>query len=405
MILSEKQMQLMRLLKDGRLCRLNILEGSVRSGKTWISLVLWAFWVASMPEEGNYIMVAKTLTSLKRNVLELLETLVGKSNFTYSVSKKEGTLFGRKIFLEGASDSRSESKIRGMSLSGAYCDEITLVNEDFFAMLLSRLSCENAKLIATTNPDSPFHWLKKKYLDRAKSLDLLSVKFLIDDNPFLPADYVRNLKSEYTGVFYDRYILGLWRAAEGLVYPEFAGRKNIIPCPKDKIVFATIGVDFGGNSSAHSFVCTGFTENFEKVVVLSELYIKQKISPSELEEYFIGFATDCKKKWNVWEAYCDSAETTLIRGLENAVLKADIALDVRHAAKGRITERIRLCNLLISKKRFYVCKSCTHLIEAMSSAVWDKSKQEDVRLDNGSTNIDSLDAMEYSIENYANELV
>ncbi len=406
LIMSDKQLGLVKCFTGGRLKRINILEGSVRSGKTWISLVVWAMWVATMPEDGCFIMVAKTLTSLKRNILELLETLVGKDNFKFSISKKEGTLFGRKIFLEGASDSRSESKIRGMSLSGAYCDEITLINEDFFAMLLSRLSRENAKLIATTNPDSPYHWLKKKYLDRSDSLDLMTMKFLIDDNPFLPADYVKNLKSEYTGVFYDRYILGLWQVAEGLVYPEFAANKKYITeNPDEEIIFASVGVDFGGNSSAHSFICTGFTKNFEKVIVLDEMYIHQKISPSELEKYFVSFIKACKRRWKVFEAFCDSAETTLIQGLENAAARARLGIDIRCAAKKKITERIRLCNMLISKNRFYICENCSHLIEAMSSAVWDPSKQEDVRLDNGTSDIDSLDAMEYSIEGYVNEIM
>ena len=107
----------------------------MRSGKTWISLVLWALWVAQMPNDGYYLMCARTLDSLKRNCLSVLEDLVGSKRFTYSMYSKEGTLFGRKIYLEGASDVRSEEKIRGMTLSGVYCDEITLFPQEFFSML------------------------------------------------------------------------------------------------------------------------------------------------------------------------------------------------------------------------------------------------------------------------------
>ena len=107
-VYTPKQREILRLWQENELKRLNILEGSVRSGKTWISLVLWAFWVATMPKDGNYLMVAKTLTSLKRNCLDLLETLVGRANFSYSLSKKEGTLFGRKVYLEGVNDVRAE---------------------------------------------------------------------------------------------------------------------------------------------------------------------------------------------------------------------------------------------------------------------------------------------------------
>lgn len=216
-----KQRELLRIWQRGKLRRINLLEGSVRSGKTWISLVVWAFWVATMPRDGNYLMVAKTLTSLRRNCLDLLQELVGTKYFRYSLSKKEARLFGRLVYLEGVNDARAESKIRGMTLQGAYCDELTLFTEDFFSMLLSRLSCPGAKLIATTNPDSPQHWLKVKYMDRAAELDMLIMKFLIEDNTFLDPEYVENLKKEYVGVFYDRFILGQWVVAEGRVYPMF----------------------------------------------------------------------------------------------------------------------------------------------------------------------------------------
>ena len=130
-----------------------------------------------MPRDGAYLMAAKTLTSLRRNVLDLLTELVSGNNFSYSLSKKEARLFGRLVYLEGVNDARAEGKIRGMTLTGAYCDELTLFTEDFFAMLLSRLSEHGAKLFATTNPDSPNHWLMLKYLKRADELDLLRLRF------------------------------------------------------------------------------------------------------------------------------------------------------------------------------------------------------------------------------------
>lgn len=211
----------MGLWQRNELHRINILEGSVRSGKTWVSLVLWAFWVKTMPKNGLYMMAAKSLTTLKRNCLLPLQDLIGESNFEFSVTKKEGWLFGRHIILEGANDIRSEGKIRGVTLHGAYCDELTQLQEDFFTMLLSRLSEPGAKLIGTTNPDAPTHWLKTRYIDRAADLDILVVRFLIDDNTTLPREYVENIKREYTGVFYDRFILGNWTLAEGIIYPMY----------------------------------------------------------------------------------------------------------------------------------------------------------------------------------------
>jgi len=242
---SDKQAELLRMFKQGQLRRINILHGSVRSGKTWISLVLWAFWILSMPRDGSYLMVAKTLTSLKRNCLDLLETLVGREHFTYSLSAKQATLFGRTVYLEGVNDARAESKIRGMTLAGAYCDELTLFTEDFFSMLLSRLSDPGAKLFGTTNPDTPFHWIKVKYIDRQNELDMLVMQFLIDDNPYLDPEYVEQLKKEYTGVFNDRFIKGLWVVAEGLIYPMFDPKKHVVKAEDRPYKQYYISCDYG----------------------------------------------------------------------------------------------------------------------------------------------------------------
>ena len=211
----------MKLWQTNRLKRINLLEGSVSSGKTWISLVLWAFWVKTMPEDKLYMMCAKSLTTLKRNCLLLLQELIGENNFTFSMPAKEGTLFGRRVLFEGANDARSEAKIRGLTLQGAYCDELTQFPEDFFTMLLSRLRLSGSILIATTNPDSPMHWLKTNYIDRADELSFLDIKFLLDDNTTLPQDYIDNIKREYVGIFYDRFIMGAWVLAEGLIYPNY----------------------------------------------------------------------------------------------------------------------------------------------------------------------------------------
>lgn len=236
----------MSLWQTNRLKRINLLEGSVSSGKTWISLVLWAFWVKTMPDDGLYMMCAKSLTTLKRNCLLLLQELVGENNFTFSVPAKEGQLFGRKVLFEGANDARSEAKIRGLTLQGAYCDELTQFPQDFYTMLLSRLRRKGAKLFATTNPDSPSHWLKTNYIDRQNELDFLDVKFLLDDNTTLPADYVENIKREYTGIFYERFILGHWVLAEGLIYPMYADAIQEPPADwRERAENVYLSIDYG----------------------------------------------------------------------------------------------------------------------------------------------------------------
>ena len=247
---TAKQNELIRIFKQNKLKRLNILEGSVRSGKTWISLILWALWVATRPRDYSYMMCAKSLQTLKRNCLSPLQELIGKKNFRYSLNAKEGVLFGRKIILEGANDARSEGKIRGSTLGGAYCDELTLFPKDFFTMLLSRLSEPGSKLIATTNPDVPTHWLLTDYL-KNDNLEggLLRMFFHIDDNTTLDAEYVESLKKEYTGVYYDRFIRGDWVVANGAIY-----KRGDLP-------YAGIHCGGGSDGSDQSGVCGGFCKD------------------------------------------------------------------------------------------------------------------------------------------------
>lgn len=390
--------------------RINLLEGSVRSGKTWISLVLWAFWVGTMPKDGSYLMVAKTLTSLRRNVLDLLQSLVGTRNFSYSLPRKEGRLFGRLVYLEGVNDARAESKIRGMTLQGAYCDELTLFTQDFFAMLLSRLSEPGAKVIATTNPDSPNHWLMTEYISRkddAAGVDLLDIKYTLDDNTFLDPEYVKQIKREYTGVFYERFVLGRWVLAEGIIYRQFADSpESYLIDEAPEIRIATIGVDFGGNGSAHTFVCNGIAPSWREVVTLEEYYRKEIISPAQLEEDFVAFVRLCQSKYRVLTAYCDSAEQSLIQGLRTAVAKARLRIELKNAKKGPINDRIRFWCMMQGAGRYKIMRRCKHLIEAFKGAVWDsKAIGKDVRLDDGKHNIDSLDACEYSMEPFMRDLI
>ncbi len=390
--------------------RINLLEGSVRSGKTWISLVLWAFWVGTMPKDGSYLMVAKTLTSLRRNVLDLLQSLVGTRNFSYSLPRKEGRLFGRLVYLEGVNDARAESKIRGMTLQGAYCDELTLFTQDFFAMLLSRLSEPGAKVIATTNPDSPNHWLMTEYISRkddAAGVDLLDIKYTLDDNTFLDPEYVKQIKREYTGVFYERFVLGRWVLAEGIIYRQFADSpESYLIDEAPEIRVATIGVDFGGNGSAHTFVCNGITPSWHEVVTLEEYYRKEIISPAQLEEDFVAFVRLCQSKYRVLTVYCDSAEQSLIQGLRTAATKARLRIELKNAKKGPINDRIRFWCMMQGAGRYKIMRRCKHLIEAFKGAVWDsKAIGKDVRLDDGKHNIDSLDACEYSMEPFMRDLI
>lgn len=235
--------------------RLNVWTGAVSSGKTITSLTRWVRFVRLGPA-GSLLMIGKTERTLKRNVLDPLRDMYGPA-VKGSGAGGEITLFGRTVYLVGANDQRSEGKIRGLSLVGAYGDEVTLWPDSFFRMLLSRLREHGARFYGTTNPDHPRHWFKVDFLDRGDELDLATWHLTIDDNPTLDPAYVSAIKTEYTGLWYQRFIEGRWVAAEGAIWPALStDQARIVQPPPDGIRFRrwTVAVDYGTTNPLHALL-------------------------------------------------------------------------------------------------------------------------------------------------------
>lgn len=220
--------------------RINLLEGSVRSGKTHISLIKWAMFVRSRPQGELFMMVGKTRESLQFNCVGLLEDLAG-ADFKCNARSNVGYLYGREIRMLGANDEKAASKIKGSTLAGAYIDELSEIPESFYKMTLSRLSVAGAVLLATTNPDSPNNYVFTDIIEN-EDISRKCWKFLLDDNTFLPKEYIENIKKEYTGVFFERYILGNWVIAEGLVYPDY---DNTVKTEPREYTEYAVSMDYG----------------------------------------------------------------------------------------------------------------------------------------------------------------
>jgi PBSX family phage terminase large subunit len=229
--------------------RVNLAHGAVRSAKTVGANVRWLRAVLEAPAGVNLLMTGKTLTSLERNVLLPIASLVGPQNFDFKRSLKVATIYGRPVLCEGANDESAFAKIAGLTLGGALVDEGSLVPESFFNMLISRLSEPGAQLFLTTNPGPPGHYLKRKWIDREGELDLKTWHFTLEDNPWLDPAYVAELKRQFGprgSLFYQRYIDGLWVAAEGAVYRNFNRDLHCIPrLPDGRIEELRAAVDPG----------------------------------------------------------------------------------------------------------------------------------------------------------------
>src|SRR5690606_6831825 len=375
--------------------RLNFWERSVRPGKTLASIIRWIDYVKSGPP-GELLMVGKTERTLKRNILDVIQNIVGARNYKFNRGTGEVYLYGRKVYVAGANDERAENKIRGMTLAGAYGDELTLWPQNFFKMLLTRLSVKGAKFFGTTNPDSPYHWLKEDYLDKT-NLDMRRFSFKLDDNLSLDPDYVDSLKKEFSGVFYQRFIQGLWVIAEGLVYGEFNPKimrisydtmVNMIQEGKFKYYIA--GVDWG---YSHPMVGNiyGVTHD-DRYYHIDEFYETER-QTADLADWFLKKeATLLGEK--IKYIFCDSAEPDRIVILKSKNLRAT-------GANKAINSGLNSVKVTMKNKRFFISDRCANTLSEFGTYCYpekdSKQAKKDLPVDE---NNHSMDATRYAIYNH-----
>jgi PBSX family phage terminase large subunit len=397
-----------------------ICDGAVRSGKT--SLMMWAFvrWAMENFSGQRFGVCGRTVDSCTKNIIVPFTAMsLAKERYIIRWRRGDKVMEVRRgavtnyFEVFGGKDEASYTLIQGRTLAGVLLDEVVLMPRSFVEQALARCSVDGAKLWFSCNPGSPHHWFYQEWIKRSRERNALYLHFEMTDNPGLSKRTLERYENMYAGIFYDRYVRGLWVAAEGIVYKDFANdtEKYLIGDPLEwakqngtSFSIISIGVDFGGTKSATKFQTTGITKDF-RVVALEEEYIKnEEIDPDALNRRFATFCQLITSKYGYSQTRADSAETVLIRGLDHTAQKLRLGTQVKNALKMQITDRIRLVVLLMKQGRFKVSRSCPHLIDALQSAIYDPDKFEDERLDDGTSDIDSLDAFEYSIEPYYKDL-
>ena len=401
---SPKQLEFIRNATH----RWNFKVGATQCGKTYIDT---AYVIPARMKERrglaglNMILGVSKLT-IERNVLTPMrdfwgDRLVGRIN-----SENIAIIFGERVYCLGAEKVSQVAKLRGAKIKYAYLDEAVEFNKEVFELLKSRLSLPYSICDGTGNPASPTHWLKE-FLD--SSADVYCQCWTIFDNPFLTPSYVDDLCKEYEGtVYYDRYILGRWKLAEGVIYNKFANNPEEFLLDFEelpRLINIEVGVDFGGNKSAHAFVATGFTFGYSDIILLEHQRIEEAVDGNELNKRFIDFVNMVYNKYGrSFVTNCDNAEPVLIRTLRAGCSSAGARTIVEGAMKMEVNQRIRLEITLMGAGRFWILRHNKGLIKAFSEAVW-KKDAPDTRLDDGTSDIDSLDATEYSFEKHFNELI
>lgn len=397
--------------------RWNIKSGAVRSGKSYVDIAyVIPFRIRERTEKpGLNVILGVSRDSIERNVLQPMreiytDKLIGTIN-----SKNIARICGEDVYCLGAEKISQVAKIQGASIKYAYGDEIAKWNKEVFEMLKSRLDKPYSCFDGACNPENPTHWLKE-FIDN-KELDIYLQRYRLFDNPYLSEEFIKQLCKEYEGtVYYDRLIEGLWKRAEGAIYRKVADNPDgyISALTKDEredITEIIVGLDFGGNQSGHSLVATAIIGDYEKVRPIMSERLMQKdynkpIDSSVLDGLVFDFVDKVEKKYgSIDTLYYDNAESVLGNTVSNLLMDKKPHIIVRPAKKKKIKDRIDCTVRLIGAGRFTMTEDCESLSLAMQEAVWDSKAKEDIRLDDGSSDIDSLDAFEYTIERDIDRLI
>ena len=411
----------------------NIAEGAVRAGKTVDNVFAFAHEIKNT-KDRIHIATGSTSANAKLNIGDAngfgLEYIFrgqchwGKFKGNECLYIKGPSTKGKQriVIFAGGAKQDSYKKIRGNSYGMWIATEINLHHDNTIKEVFNRtIAADKRKIFWDLNPDNPNAKIYKDYIDKYQEKYSKGTliggynyeHFTIDDNINIPEERKEEIKSQYDkeSIWYQRDILGKRCIAEGLIYRKFANdpkkylieRNNITNLMK-----IIIGVDFGGTGSGHSFVATGYTFGFKEIVILaSERHFGDDIDPDKLGVLFTDFVKKVNHKYGYAEiAYCDSAEQVLIRGLRNSAIKEGLTLRIENAWKSSINDRINLTTRLIAQDRLKYTNDSETFREALCTAIWNpKEITKNERLDDGTSDIDTLDGFEYTIEREIRRLI
>lgn len=363
MLLSPKQIEFARYGNH----RWNFKGGATRSGKTYLDFK----WIIPMRireragKDGLSVILGVTKSTIERNVLEPMRNLYGDKLVGAISSDNTAWIFGEKCYCLGAEKVSQVSKIRGASIKYCYGDEVADWSEEVFALLKSRLDKEYSCFDGTYNPQYPNHWLKR-FLD--SDADIFSQEYTIDDNPFLPPAFVENLKKEYAGtVFYDRYILGKWTLAEGLIYPMFNDSCIVDEFPETGEYY--ISCDYG---TLNPFSAGLWCVNSGRAVRVAEYYYSGRDKQYQLtdEEYYAEVEKLAGEK-NIRHIIVDPSAASFI-----ACIKKHGRFSVRKA-KNDVMYGIRLTSAMLRAGAIKIGSDCCDAIREFGLYRWDEDSTED----------------------------
>lgn len=355
---------------DGLIC-----DGAVRSGKTTCMSLSFVAWSLYRFNDENFAICGKTIASLRRNVLTSLLPALRQSGFEYkeklSSNMLEISFEGRKnrYYLFGGRDESSASLIQGITLAGIFLDEVALMPRSFVEQALARCSVNGSAFWFNCNPENPHHWFYEEWIKKAEEKNCLYLHFTMKDNPSLSQKMIKRYESLYSGAFYERFVLGLWVAADGLVYPEAAQgkytEKPLTPAFQKHYVscdYGTVNPTSMGLWGLHDNVWYRFDEYYYS----SRLEGRQKTD----EEYYSDLAALCGDR-EIEAVIVDPSAASFIECIR------------RHGrfrvipAKNDVTDGIRRVQSAFRQGQIKISPLCKGAIKEFSLYRWDKKAGKD----------------------------
>ncbi|MDO5125347.1 MAG: PBSX family phage terminase large subunit [Ruminococcus sp.] len=418
-------------------CMINVAEGAVRAGKTVDNVLAFCHELKSTKDK-IHLASASTLGNAKIilgdcNGFGIEHYFRGqcrwgkyKGNDALIIRGPDTGYKERIVIFSGAMLASSYKSIRGNSYGMWIATEINLHHKSFVQEAFNRsIAAVKRKIWWDLNPDNPKSWIYTEYIDKYQQ-DTASGKFLggynyehftIDDNINITDERKAEVKSQYdpTSIWYKRDILGLRIRAEGIIFQDFANNTDkyiIDSINESEITSIQVGIDFGGNKSKTTFVAVGFVQGFKNLVVLDDEKIegtKGEVDPVVIYKRFISFIRRLYNRYNpllIKYAWADNEAQTLINGLRNACRRAKLFINIMDCYKAPVNDRISTLALLMAQGRFSVLRQCKNVIGSLSEQIWDpRHETEDVRLDDGTCDIDTADALEYSFSKFIKAIV
>ena len=352
-----------------------IADGAIRSGKTVSMSLSYVLWAMTTFNGQNFGMCGKTIGSFRRNVLFWLKLMLKSRGYKVADHRADNLVIVSRgdvenyFYLFGGKDERSQDLIQGITLAGCFFDEVALMPESFVNQATGRCSVEGSKFWFNCNPDGPYHWFKTKWIDKIADKNLLYLHFTMDDNLSLSEKIKARYRSMYSGVFYDRYIRGLWAVAEGIIYDMFDKAKHIIDDLKGIInTKYYVSCDYGTQNATVFLLWAKNSDG--RWVVVKEYYYSGRDENSQKTD--TEYADDLK------EWLCGIKPTKIVIDPSAASFIAELKKRgyAIKKAKNDVVDGIRFVASLLNEEKIAVHKSCINTILEFNSYIWDEKASE-----------------------------